>query len=381
MAGQAKRTTAPGRPGRRRGRGRGRGRGRRRVYARRGKRFFGAERVFRGIRRVVRGGVRVVPRVLLLRRRVSRRGGLLRGLRAARDVRRSESLLSGSRGERRIERSAADELDGPRPSPGLVRVGRCCSRRTRRSEAAGGTGNLVHVAASLTASLTRGPGGARRRTPSVRCFASAHARTTVRLRRRGGVVGTGRSRRRRRRRFRRKRRRFRRRLRRSERYVAQRRAPPSASVPFAPARAVPAAPRLAAVPARRVYEAAGGAAVLSVLRHARAAAAAAARGPARCAGRRRRGEAVGADRRSGADPDRGLRVYLGRGRRRKGMGGAQGRERPRVGGGAGKYVRRRRGDERDRQSRKKQSRSLLRAERGGGAEEVRAARSLGRLGG
>ena len=132
VAGQAKRTTAPGRPGRRRGRGRGRGRGRRRVYARRGKRFFGAERVFRGIRRFVRGGVRVVPRVLLLRRRVSRRGGLLRGLRAARDVRRSESLLSGSRGERRIERSAADELDGPRPSPGHVRVGRFrnASRRT-----------------------------------------------------------------------------------------------------------------------------------------------------------------------------------------------------------------------------------------------------------
>ena len=104
----------------------------RRVYARRGKRFFGAERVFRGTRRFVRGGVRVVPRVLLLRRRVSRRGGLLRGLRAARDVRRSESLLSGSRGERRIERSAADELDGPRPSPGHVRVGRFrnASRRT-----------------------------------------------------------------------------------------------------------------------------------------------------------------------------------------------------------------------------------------------------------
>ena len=50
-------------------------------------------------------------------------------------------------------------------------------------------------------------------------------------------------------------------------------------------------------------------------------------------------------------------------------------------GGAGTYVVRRRGDERDRQSRKKRSRSLLRAERGGGAEEVRAARSLGRLGG
>jgi hypothetical protein len=78
-------------------------------------------------------------------------------------VRRAESLLSGSRGERGIERSAADEPEAvaePRPSPGRVRVGRFRNASRRTDRAAGGTGNLVHVAAE-TASLTP-PGGARR---------------------------------------------------------------------------------------------------------------------------------------------------------------------------------------------------------------------------
>jgi hypothetical protein len=64
-----------------------------------------SQAVARWTRRIVRGGVRFVPRVLLLRRRVRRGGGLLRGLRAARDVRRAENR------ERARKRSAADAGD------------------------------------------------------------------------------------------------------------------------------------------------------------------------------------------------------------------------------------------------------------------------------
>jgi hypothetical protein len=111
-AGGAKRATAPGRPGRRRGRGRRRRRGLPVAVDRLGKRFFASRRSW--FRRIVRGGVRSVPRVLLLRRRVRRGGGLLRGLRFARDVRRAENSygkLSRSERERTRKRSAADAGD------------------------------------------------------------------------------------------------------------------------------------------------------------------------------------------------------------------------------------------------------------------------------
>ena len=372
MAGQAKRTTAPGRPGRRRGRGRGRGRGRRRVYARRGKRFFGAERVFRGIRRFVRGGVRVVPRVLLLRRRVSRRGDCCADFEQP-GMCVDQKASSQDLGESGGSSGAADELDGPRPSPGLVRsdgferlpADRFLIRSRRRYRKPRSRGRQPH----------------RQPHPGPRRGATTDAlRSSFRLRPRPNHRPLTPPRRRGRDRtlattptttFPSKKAAFPsppssiREVRGTATCAPQRlgtlRARPRRS------RRPPACRRSRSACIRSCRRCRGALRFATLARRRRRCRAGTGAGPRWSPPR----EAVGADRRSGADPDRGLRVYLGAGDAVKAWAEHRA-ESATSGGGGSKYVGRTSGTD----SHEKNKVGPLRAERGAAERYARRAASV-----
>lgn len=254
------------------------------------------------------GGVRPVQNLVLLRRGLSRPGGLLRGLRAPGGVRRAEGDVPAATPRPRggPERPPASPQP-PRRRPHVAPLPR--ARPPPRRDAAVPADSPAQPRAFTTPSVPTLPSPTTSTPPRTSIPAPAPVSAPAPPRRapnpaaalaaprvEPGPAGPGpdgdRAGR----------------LRGPSRDLALRRPPSAPGVSHPPARAVPAASRDPAVPVGAVRQTAGGASVFSVLRHPRAPAQFAQGRPAVGGARGGGGEAtVGADTRPRADPNRRLR--------------------------------------------------------------------------